>query len=323
MGTWWEAAEIVRFIEALPRDHHAGARRGLWRNRPDIGAAAARYRRGRTCSACAPFQRLTGWPAYAAAMPSARPQVIRRLREDPQPLRRQPHGAGRRRRRARRPGLSQADHGARSRPAASASLRSPGKTGLTPIPSATNFVTIDCGGDGAFALKVLETCCRATCSSASRWCRCSTAASGSASGATKSSTFSPRNCRALAAARAAERRRRLLNPPHSSSVTNPSTGISSFRVPGQPDQPVRLRKGLRPPLRAATPVHVAFQLRHVEIAFSAKPDISPTWGDRGAELGQRSAFLAESRVGTVSGTTNSVAAARSEPCRMLSVALVR
>jgi len=29
--------------------------------------------------------------------------------------------------------------------------------GLEPLPSATNFVTIDCGGDGAFALKVLQT----------------------------------------------------------------------------------------------------------------------------------------------------------------------
>ena len=28
--------------------------------------------------------------------------------------------------------------------------------GLTPLPSATNFVTIDCGGDGAFALAVLK-----------------------------------------------------------------------------------------------------------------------------------------------------------------------
>jgi histidinol-phosphate aminotransferase len=28
--------------------------------------------------------------------------------------------------------------------------------GLSPIRSATNFVTIDCGGDGAFALKILE-----------------------------------------------------------------------------------------------------------------------------------------------------------------------
>jgi histidinol-phosphate aminotransferase len=28
--------------------------------------------------------------------------------------------------------------------------------GLSPIPSATNFVTIDCGADGAFALKVLK-----------------------------------------------------------------------------------------------------------------------------------------------------------------------
>jgi histidinol-phosphate aminotransferase len=28
--------------------------------------------------------------------------------------------------------------------------------GLSPIPSATNFVTIDCGADGAFALKILK-----------------------------------------------------------------------------------------------------------------------------------------------------------------------
>lgn len=28
--------------------------------------------------------------------------------------------------------------------------------GLAPLPSATNFVTIDCGGDGAFALKVMQ-----------------------------------------------------------------------------------------------------------------------------------------------------------------------
>jgi histidinol-phosphate aminotransferase len=28
--------------------------------------------------------------------------------------------------------------------------------GLAPLPSATNFVAIDCGGDGAFALKVMQ-----------------------------------------------------------------------------------------------------------------------------------------------------------------------
>ena len=27
---------------------------------------------------------------------------------------------------------------------------------MSPIPSATNFVTIDCGADGAFALKIME-----------------------------------------------------------------------------------------------------------------------------------------------------------------------
>ena len=66
--------------------------------------------------------------------------------------------------------------------------------GLSPIASATNFVTIDCGRDGAFALTVLKTLWPATSSSASRWCRCSTAASGSASASTTNSTCLPRCC---------------------------------------------------------------------------------------------------------------------------------
>lgn len=33
-------------------------------------------------------------------------------------------------------------------------------SGLTPLPSATNFVTIDCGGDGAFALRVMQSLLR-------------------------------------------------------------------------------------------------------------------------------------------------------------------
>ena len=51
-----------------------------------------------------------------------------------------------------------------------------------------------------------DTCSPATCSSASRWCRCSTAASGSAWASTTNSTFSPRNCRKPLPPRAAAER---------------------------------------------------------------------------------------------------------------------
>ena len=44
----------------------------------------------------------------------------------------------------------------RSPPAASGSPQIARGNGLAPIASATNFVTIDCGADGAFALKVLQ-----------------------------------------------------------------------------------------------------------------------------------------------------------------------
>ena len=44
----------------------------------------------------------------------------------------------------------------RSRRRAPASRRSPRRTACAPLPSATNFVTIDCGRDGAFARAVLN-----------------------------------------------------------------------------------------------------------------------------------------------------------------------
>ena len=53
------------------RDHDVRPRRGLWRDRPGIGAAAARHRAAERASACAPSPRPTGLPAYAAATRSA------------------------------------------------------------------------------------------------------------------------------------------------------------------------------------------------------------------------------------------------------------
>ena len=59
---------------SLAGNHHAGARRGLWRDGAGLRAAADRCLAGRTSSACAPSRRPTDWPAYAAAMRSAKPR---------------------------------------------------------------------------------------------------------------------------------------------------------------------------------------------------------------------------------------------------------
>ena len=83
----------------------------------------------------------------------ARPD--RDLREGAKPLRHQPRRPDRRARRARRSGLSCGGRRRRSyaRERIAAIARS---NGLEPLPSAANFVTIDCGGDGAFASRVLD-----------------------------------------------------------------------------------------------------------------------------------------------------------------------
>ena len=83
-------------------------------------------------------------------------ETIARLRQGAQPFRRQQDGAGRRRRRrspTRTYLRSVVARVAAGRERIAAIARG---NGLAPIASATNFVTIDCGGDGAFALKVLQ-----------------------------------------------------------------------------------------------------------------------------------------------------------------------
>ena len=117
--------------------------------------ARARPRRSATCCGCAPSPRPTGSPASASATPSARRALIKAFDKI-----RNHFGVNR---------IGQAGAlaalgdpaivawvrgevaAARARIAAIAA-----RNGLSPLPSATNFVTIDCGGDGAFARRVLE-----------------------------------------------------------------------------------------------------------------------------------------------------------------------
>ena len=118
---------------------------------PPIDASRPNVLRMRT------FSKAYGLAGMRCGYAIGEAEVIARLREGPQPLRRQPHGAGGGRRGACRPGLSRPRSRARSRPGASASSDIARDNGLSPIASATNFVTIDCGSDGDFALKVMET----------------------------------------------------------------------------------------------------------------------------------------------------------------------
>ena len=156
MGTWWEADEIMRFIEALPETtmlvlDEAYGETGPASALPPLDTARPNVLRMRT------FSKAYGLAGIRCGYAIGEAEMIARLREGPQPLRRQPDGAGRGRSSARRPGLSWRRS---SRKVAAGRERIAGiarDNGLAPIPSATNFVTIDCGSDGAFALKVLQT----------------------------------------------------------------------------------------------------------------------------------------------------------------------
>ena len=179
----------------LPADHHAGARRGLWRDSGRPRHCRRSMSRGRTSSACAPSPRPTGWPASAAAMRSARPRLIRDFEKI-----RNHYGVSRMAQiagveRACRSGLSRS---VVARVAAGRDRIAGDRRDERPV--ADGF------GDQfrhhrlrprwrLRAESAARTCCRATSSSASRWCRCSTAASGSASGSMPNCRCWPRPCR--------------------------------------------------------------------------------------------------------------------------------
>ncbi len=129
MGTWWEAAEIDALHRGAAGNHHAGARRSLWRDRRRLGACRRSTSARPNVLRMRTFSKAYGLAGIRCGYAIGERRGDRRLRKDPQPLRRQPHGADRRRRGAGRPGLSRRRSSARSRPAASASRHRAATTG--------------------------------------------------------------------------------------------------------------------------------------------------------------------------------------------------
>jgi histidinol-phosphate aminotransferase len=140
-------------IDALPEDAVLALDEAYcdtaprWRDRASSTADDPRVIRFRT------FSKAYGMAGLRVGYALAAPVFRRSLRQDPQPFRCRPHGAGR-----RTGGAGDQGHLSGSwarRDGAAPDRRHRADNGLTPLPSATNFVTVDCGGDGDFARAVL------------------------------------------------------------------------------------------------------------------------------------------------------------------------
>lgn len=155
MGTWWEADEITRFIEALPETtmlilDEAYGETGPASAMPPIDTARPNVLRMRT------FSKAYGLAGIRCGYAVGEARAIgdfEKIRDH--------YGVSRM---AQTAGLAAlADqawlHEVVAKVAAGRNriVEIARENGLSPIPSATNFVTIDCGRDGAFALKVLQT----------------------------------------------------------------------------------------------------------------------------------------------------------------------
>lgn len=154
MGTFWEAAEIARFIAALPEttvlllDEAYGETAPLDRL-PLVDVGQANVIRLRT------FSKAYGLAGIRCGYAVGEARVIADFEKI-----RNHYGVNKMAQAAGAAALADQDYlrdvvgriaAGRERIAAIAR-----DNGLAPIPSATNFVTIDCGRDGAFALNILQ-----------------------------------------------------------------------------------------------------------------------------------------------------------------------
>ncbi|ETA72123.1 MULTISPECIES: pyridoxal phosphate-dependent aminotransferase [Mesorhizobium] len=154
MGSWWEADEVIRFIEALPETtmlvlDEAYGELGPASALPPIDISRPNVIRMRT------FSKAYGLAGIRCGYAIAEAQVIRDFEKI-----RNHYGVSRMAQIAGVEALADQPYletvvarvaAGRRRIAAIAE-----QNGLKPLASATNFVTIDCGHDGAFALKVLQ-----------------------------------------------------------------------------------------------------------------------------------------------------------------------
>jgi histidinol-phosphate aminotransferase len=154
MGTWWEASEITRFIEALPETtmlilDEAYGETGPASAQPALDVSRPNLITMRT------FSKAYGLAGIRCGYAIGEAQVIASVERV-----RNHYGVSRMAQIAGAAALADQAYlrevvarvaAGRERIAGIARAN-----GLAPIASATNFVTIDCGADGAFAMKVLQ-----------------------------------------------------------------------------------------------------------------------------------------------------------------------
>ncbi|QPC93988.1 pyridoxal phosphate-dependent aminotransferase [Mesorhizobium sp. INR15] len=154
MGSWWEAAELGRFIEALPETtmlvlDEAYGELGPASALPPIDVSRPNVIRMRT------FSKAYGLAGIRCGYAVAESEVIRDFEKI-----RNHYGVSRMAQIAGVEALADQAwlESVVARVAAGRNRISTiaEQNGLKPLPSATNFVTIDCGSDGAFAMKVLQ-----------------------------------------------------------------------------------------------------------------------------------------------------------------------
>lgn len=154
MGSWWEADEIDRFAAALPETcmlvlDEAYGELGPASALPAIDVSRPNLIRMRT------FSKAYGLAGIRCGYAFGETQVIRDFEKI-----RNHYGVSRMAQVAGESALADqawlAEVVARVAAGRQRIATIADENGLKPLPSATNFVTIDCGGDGAFAGKILQ-----------------------------------------------------------------------------------------------------------------------------------------------------------------------
>jgi histidinol-phosphate aminotransferase len=154
MGTWWESAEIVRFIDALPETtmlilDEAYGETAPPSALPPLDISRPNVVRMRT------FSKAYGLAGIRCGYAIGEAGVIGNFEKV-----RNHYGVSRMAQIAGLAALADqpylAEIVARVTSGRDRIAQAARANRLKPIPSATNFVTIDCGGDGAFALKVMQ-----------------------------------------------------------------------------------------------------------------------------------------------------------------------
>ncbi|MBB6466841.1 histidinol-phosphate aminotransferase [Aminobacter lissarensis] len=154
MGSWWEADDVLRFIEALPETtmlvlDEAYGETAPASALPPVDISRPNVVRMRT------FSKAYGLAGIRCGYAFGDAEVIASFEKV-----RNHYGVSRMAQIAGEEALADqaylADVVAKVDAGRKRIARIAGDNGLKPLPSATNFVTIDCGGDAAFALAVMR-----------------------------------------------------------------------------------------------------------------------------------------------------------------------